>query len=118
MTKQKLIAALIARREASGLSGAEVAQRSGLTERSVRNALGPQGNPQMSSLLALVDALGLELQLVPKGFGASAVLDTDAGYRPVATRVGTAVAALALPPEPPPYLRETPARRGSRKRSP
>ncbi|WP_395352338.1 helix-turn-helix domain-containing protein [Variovorax sp. UC122_21] len=118
MTKQELIAALIARREAAGLSGAEIAQRSGLTERSVRNALGPQGNPQMSSLLALVEALGLELQLAPKGFGASASLDTDAGYRPVATRVGTAVAAVAQSPAPPPYPPGEPTRRGSRRRSP
>ncbi len=118
MTKQELIAALIARREASGLSGAEIAQRAGLTERSVRNALGPQGNPQMSSLLALVDALGLELQLVPKGFGARAAPGADDGYRPVPTRVGTAVAALAQSPAAPPYPPDAPARRDARRRSP
>ncbi|MFS2204608.1 helix-turn-helix domain-containing protein [Variovorax sp. Varisp36] len=90
MNKQELIIALTARRDAAGISNAEIALRSGLTERSVRNALSLQGNPQLSSLLALVDALGLELQLAPKGFGETTA--TDPGYRPVATRVGHAVA--------------------------
>ena len=105
MTKQELITALAARRDATGLSSAEIALRSGLTERSVRNALSLQGNPQLSSLLALVDALGLELQLAPKGFGESAGTDPD--YRPVATRVGHAVAQA---PSPPPH--------GNKRRSP
>lgn len=90
--------ALVARRDAAGLSNAAIALHSGLTERSVRNALGLQGNPQLSSLLALVDALGLELQLVPKGFGASA--DADPDYRPVTTRVGAAVARAPAAPSP------------------
>ena len=90
MNKQELIIALAARRDAAGISNAEIALRSGLTERSVRNALSLRGNPQLSSLLALVDALGLELQLAPKGFGETTA--TDPGYRPVATRVGHAVA--------------------------
>jgi transcriptional regulator with XRE-family HTH domain len=105
VNKQELITALVARREATGLSSAEIALRSGLTERSVRNALSLQGNPQLSSLLALVDALGLELQLAPKGFGESTGSDPD--YRPVATRVGHAVAQA---PAPPPY--------GNKRRSP
>jgi transcriptional regulator with XRE-family HTH domain len=96
VNKQELITALVARREAAGLSSAEIALRSGLTERSVRNALSLQGNPQLSSLLALVDALGLELQLAPKGFGESTGTDPD--YRPVATRVGHAVAQAPAPP--------------------
>jgi hypothetical protein len=50
----------------------------------------------LSSLLALVDALGLELQLAPKGFGETTA--TDAGYRPVTTRVGHAVAQAPAPP--------------------
>lgn len=99
MNKQDLIDALSARRDASGLSAAEIALRSGLTERSVRNALGLQGNPQLSSLLAIVDALGLELQLAPKGFGEATAAPGD-GYRPVATRVGQ---AIAQSPAPPPY---------------
>ncbi|RQO52872.1 transcriptional regulator [Variovorax sp. KBW07] len=101
MDKQALITALAARREASGLSNAEIALRSGLTERSVRNALSLRGNPQLSSLLALVDALALELQLVPKGFGETTATD-PASYRPVATRVGHAVAQA---PAAPPYLK-------------
>lgn len=96
MNKQEIVNALIARRETSGISNAEIAQRSGLTDRSVRNALSLLGNPQLSSLLALVDALGLELQLAPKGFGETAA--TDPGYRPVTTRVGHAVAQAPTPP--------------------
>jgi transcriptional regulator with XRE-family HTH domain len=98
VTKQQLIAALAARRDAVGLTHAQIAQRSGLTERSVRNALSLTGNPQMSSLLALVDALGLELQLAPKGFGGQA--EADAGYRPVPTRIGSAVGRAVAPPTP------------------
>jgi transcriptional regulator with XRE-family HTH domain len=94
--KQALITALTARREAAGISNAEIALRSGLTERSVRNALSLRGNPQLSSLLALVDALGLELQLAPKGFGETTA--TDPGYRPVTTRIGHAVAQAPSPP--------------------
>jgi len=94
--KQELITALAARRDATGTTHAEIAKRSGLTERSVRNALSLKGNPQLSSLLALVDALGLELQLAPKGFGQSASTDPD--YRPIATRVGHAVAQAPSPP--------------------
>ena len=100
MNKQELITALAARREAAGLGNAEIALRSGLTERSVRNALSLKGNPQLSSLLALVDALGLELQLAPRGFGERA--DTEPGYRPVPTRIGNAVGAAAVPPAPGP----------------
>jgi transcriptional regulator with XRE-family HTH domain len=94
--KQALLTALAARREAAGISNAQIALRSGLTERSVRNALSLRGNPQLSSLLALVDALGLELQLAPRGFGETTA--TDPGYRPVATRVGHAVAQAPAPP--------------------
>lgn len=96
MNKQGLITALAARREVAGISNAEIALRSGLTERSVRNALSLRGNPQLSSLLALVDALGLELQLAPKGFGEPAA--TEPGYRPVTTRIGQAVAQAPSPP--------------------
>ena len=95
MIKRELIEQLSARRLALGLSHADVAQRSGLTERSVRNVLGTAANPQLSSLLALVDALGLELQLAPKGFGPPATA-ADANYRPVVTRIGHKVSE-ALP---------------------
>ena len=98
MNKQELVNALIARREASQVSNAEIAQRSGLTERSVRNALSLHGNPQLSSLLALVDALGLELQLAPRGFGEKTA--ADPGYRPVATRIGHTIAKAPAPSDP------------------
>ena len=92
MIKRELIEQLSARRIALGLSHAEVAERSGLTERSVRNVLGIAANPQLSSLLALVDALGLELQLAPKGFGPTTA--ADATYRPVVTRIGHKVSEV------------------------
>ncbi|MDH6594221.1 HTH-type transcriptional regulator/antitoxin HipB [Variovorax sp. TBS-050B] len=116
MTKQELITALSARRDATGLSHAALAQRSGLTERSVRNALSLRGNPQLSSLLALVDALGLELQLAPKGFGAPAEADT--GYRPVPTRVGTAVGRAEAAPAAAPASSSSSTVSSSTKRSP
>ena len=103
MNKQQLVTQLIARRAATGLSNQEVAERSGLTERSVRNALGAGGNPQLSSLLALVDALGLELQLVPRGFGAlRGYGHEDDNYRPVATRVSEAISRSPFEPVRPP----------------
>ncbi|MDB5879162.1 MAG: transcriptional regulator [Variovorax sp.] len=95
MIKRELIEQLSARRLALGLSHADVAERSGLTERSVRNVLGTAANPQLSSLLALVDALGLELQLAPKGFGPPATA-ADVTYQPVVTRIGHKVSE-ALP---------------------
>lgn len=100
MDKKALIEQLATRRDALGLTLDQVAQRSGLTERSVRNALGPQANPQLSSLLALADALELEFHLAPRGFGAPGRAADDPAYRPVATRVGAAVAAS--PPGKPP----------------
>jgi HTH-type transcriptional regulator/antitoxin HipB len=96
--KKALIGQLAARRDALGLTLDQVAQRSGLTERSVRNALGPQANPQLSSLLALADALELELHLTPRGFGAPTGAADDPAYRPVATRVGAAVSPQGKPP--------------------
>ncbi|WP_219220480.1 helix-turn-helix domain-containing protein [Variovorax boronicumulans] len=100
MDKKALIEQLATRRDALGLTLDQVAQRAGLTERSVRNALGPQANPQLSSLLALADALELEFHLAPRGFGAPGRAADDPAYRPVATRVGAAVAAS--PPGKPP----------------
>ena len=78
MNKRKLIEQLARRREALGLTAAQLAERSGLTERSIRNALGSQGNPQLSSLLALV--------------GAQNLFTSGSSYKPIATE---AVAALA-----------------------
>jgi HTH-type transcriptional regulator/antitoxin HipB len=46
----------------------------------------------------LVNALELELNLAPKGFGA--VADADPNYRPVTTRIE---AAIARAPSAPPY---------------
>ncbi|MFT4268226.1 MAG: transcriptional regulator [Xenophilus sp.] len=102
MNKRELIEHLARRRDTLGLPAAQLAARSGLTERSIRNALGSQGNPQLSSLLALVEALDMELQLVPRGFGPALVANAEAGYRPVPTRVAQAVAEAAPPPFAPP----------------
>ena len=103
MNKRELIQALGRRREVLGLSNAQVAERSGLTERSVRNAFGALANPQLSSLLALVDALDLELNLAPRGFGQPAA--AEPGYRPVSTRIGD---ALAREPSTVPPARDPP----------
>lgn len=110
MDKKELLQRLASRRDALGLTGQQVAERAGLTERSIRNALGAQGNPQLSSLLALVDALDMELQLVPKGFGAAVTPAGDAGYRPVGTRIGDALATAHAEgtPAPAPAPRRSP----------
>jgi len=100
--KKDLIQRLARQRDALGLTGQQVAERAGLTERSIRNALGAQGNPQLSSLLALVDALDMELQLVPKGFGAAVAPAGDAAYRPVGTRIGDALATARADTAPAP----------------
>lgn len=109
MDKKELLQRLARQRDALGLTGQQLAGRAGLTERSIRNALGAQGNPQLSSLLALVDALGMEIQLVPKGFGAALAPAGDAGYRPVGTRIGDALAAAQgdQPAAPPPGTRRS-----------
>lgn len=96
MNRKELIDALARRRDALGLTGIQIAERAGLTDRSIRNALGPQGNPQLSSLLALVDALDMELELVPKGFGTPGS-PADGSYRPVSTRIGDALAQASEP---------------------
>lgn len=101
MNKKALIEQLAARRDALGLTLGQVAERSGLTERSVRNALGPQANPQLSSLLALADALDLEFHLAPRGFGPPVDM-ADPAYRPVATRVGAALSQSGTAPGKPP----------------
>jgi transcriptional regulator with XRE-family HTH domain len=97
MDKREIVEGLTARRDALGLTYAQLAERSGLTERSVRNALGPVANPQLSSLLALLDALDLEFHLAPRGYGPPSDAG-DATYRPVATRVGEALAPSAVGP--------------------
>ena len=99
-----LIETLEARRRSLGLTQAQLASRSGLSEKSVRNALSAHGNPRLDSLLALVDALGLELQPVPHGFGAlapaavSAALSTSAG-RIAAPTDGARAAATGYTPQ-------------------
>ena len=90
MNRNDLVNQLQQQRQMLGLTLHEVAARSGLTEKSVRNALSPLGNPRLSSWLALIDALALEVQLLPLGFGAPASAD-DANYQPVPTLVGSAV---------------------------
>jgi len=54
---------LLALREAANSIGgmAELARRAGLTREAVYKALGPQGNPRFSSLLAILHAFGLGL---------------------------------------------------------
>ncbi|MDB5744665.1 MAG: putative addiction module antidote protein [Polaromonas sp.] len=70
MHKLELIQAIDAARTSRKLSKKSLAEAVGLNVKSVDNALSPAGNPQLSTLLAIVDAVGLEIELVPKGFGA------------------------------------------------
>jgi len=54
---------LLALREAADAIGGmtELARRAGLTREAVYKALGPNGNPRFSSLLAILHAFGLSL---------------------------------------------------------
>jgi len=54
---------LLALREAADSIGgmSELARRAGLTREAVYKALGPEGNPRFSSLLAILHAFGLGL---------------------------------------------------------
>lgn len=70
MLKLELIQAIDAARTRRKLSKKVLAELVGVNVKSVGNALSPAGNPQLSTLLAIVDAVGLEIELVPKGFGA------------------------------------------------
>lgn len=70
MLKLELIQAINAARTHRRLTKKALAQAVGVNVKSVDNALSPAGNPQLSTLMAIVDAVGLEIELVPKGFGA------------------------------------------------
>lgn len=69
MNKLSLIKAIDEARLSKKLTKKALAQITDVNVKSIDNALSPAGNPQMSTLLALVDAVGLEIELVPKGFG-------------------------------------------------
>lgn len=79
MLKLELIQAIDAARTSRKLTKRALAEAVGVNVKSVDNALSPAGNPQLSTLLALLDAVGLEIELVPKGFGAR----SGAGVPPV-----------------------------------
>jgi DNA-binding phage protein len=69
MHKAQLIAFIDAIRVEKHLSKRAIAQAVGLDVKSVTAVLSDAGNPQLSTLLAVLDQVGLEIQLVPKGFG-------------------------------------------------
>ena len=69
MNKLSLIKAIDEARLSKKLTKKALALITDVNVKSIDNALSPVGNPQMSTLLALVDAVGLEIELVPKGFG-------------------------------------------------
>jgi transcriptional regulator with XRE-family HTH domain len=64
-------------RKAQGLSGVALAERAGIS----RNTLGAleagRGNVELNTLLALLDSLGLELQLVPQQVADLTRVDVD-----------------------------------------
>lgn len=62
-----LIAQLISARKEKGLSQSELAERSNVSQQVVSRLETLSHSPNLSSLLKLVDGLGMELKLVPKG---------------------------------------------------
>ncbi len=48
----------------------EIAERTGLNRQSLYKALGKEGNPELSTLLQVLAALGLKLEAAPRGHAA------------------------------------------------
>lgn len=69
MKKAELVATINMARQSRKLSKGAIATAVGLNIKSVDAALSLGGNPQLSTFMAIIDAVGLEVQLVPKGFG-------------------------------------------------
>lgn len=69
-------------RRSRRLTKAAVAKAVGLHVNSVDMALNPRGNPRLSTLTAIIDAVGLEIQLVPKGFGMPTKSFDDSAHVP------------------------------------
>lgn len=81
------------RQKARGISQQELREAAGLARRTMTKVLSGEEDFKLSTLLAVADRLGLELELVPRGMGAKL------GERPtepkVVTRVSRALAQLA-----------------------
>ena len=69
MNKQEFIETLEAERRRRKLSQKVLAEEAGLDLRTVHNALKLRGNPTLATVMTLIELVGLEIQLVPKGFG-------------------------------------------------
>lgn len=82
MDKIKILQAIDAARRSKKLTKAAVAKGVGLHINSVNMALNPRGNPQLSTLAAILDAVGLEIELVPKGFGMPTRATDDGAHVP------------------------------------
>ena len=77
-----MLAAIESARQSKCLSKSAIAKAVGLHTNSIDKALSRQGNPRLSTLSAILDAVGLELQLVPKGFGMPTKSIDDVAYVP------------------------------------
>lgn len=69
----EVIGQLRLRRKELGLTQQQLAERLGVSQQRVAALLQFSGNPQLSSLLQLVDALEMEFRLVPKSASSKAV---------------------------------------------
>ena len=57
---------------------AQLAQKTGLARETLYRALSADGNPRYSSLVAILDAMGLELSVRPRRNAAEPVVDSAA----------------------------------------
>jgi transcriptional regulator with XRE-family HTH domain len=86
------IAALLrTRMKALSLTQRELGTRTGLSRRTVTSVLSGEGDYKVTTLLAVLDRLGYELAIVPKG--AAAGLAPEGSFTPTAPAVKTRVQA-------------------------
>jgi transcriptional regulator with XRE-family HTH domain len=79
-----------------GLTQAELRDAAGVSQRTLTNVLSGEQDFKLSTLLAIVDRLGLEVVIVPKG--AAAAIDTLSVAKPkVTSRVDAARRRLEDP---------------------
>lgn len=79
------------RMKALSLTQSELGARTGLSRRTVTSMLSGEDDYKVTTLLAVLDRLGYELAIVPKG--AAAGLAQDGAFTPTAPAVKTRVQA-------------------------
>jgi len=79
ITIRRMLQRIDAERDRAGLSKADLAHRIGASPASVRRLFtSPTANPTLRTVVELFDALGLEVQVQPRGGRAISDAETDA----------------------------------------